>query len=259
MSPAFVRCLYDFLPQKALQVQYINGSGPMKTTATPTALDEPTAHYTRERPSARYRALTRMYRQLHDNGDGAKGIAPEQMFSGLSMPANAEPIRKLIVEHGARTILDYGAGKGMQYGPLLIKLADGREFTRIQDFWGVEHITCYDPGFVPSSTLPTGMFDGVICTDVMEHCPEEDLPWILGEIFAFARLFVYGNIASYPALKTMPNGENAHCTVRPPEWWKSLLQVVSAGQPRVRYRFDVDLLASDSDGKTQVRTVKLQG
>lgn len=223
------------------------------------ATDERSTAFTRARPSPRYRALTRMYREMHENGERAKGIAPEQMFSGLSMPANAEPIRKMIVEHDARTILDYGAGKGMQYGPLQIKLADGRAFTRIQDFWGVERITCYDPGFAPSSTLPTGKFDGVICTDVMEHCPEEDLPWILDEIFGFARLFVYGNVASYPALKTMPNGENAHCTVRPPEWWEALLQVVSAGQPRVRYRFDVDLLVPGPDGKTQVRTVKLQG
>jgi hypothetical protein len=66
----------------------------------------------------------------------------------------------------------------------------------------------------PFSALPEGRFDGVVCTDVLEHCPEEDLPWIVGELFGYARLFVFANVACYPAAKKLPNGENAHCTIR---------------------------------------------
>ena len=124
---------------------------------------------------------------------------------------------------------------------------------------GVDRIVCYDPGYPPFSTLPTEKFDAVICTDVMEHCPEDDLPWILDEIFGFARHFVYGNIASYEALKRLPNGENAHCTVQPPEWWQALLQVVHARHPHLRYRFDVDLMVPGPGGKEQVQTVTLEG
>jgi hypothetical protein len=200
-----------------------------------------------------------MYRDLHLNGERRLGMAAEETFSGLSMPATASRIRKLIVEHKARTVLDYGAGKGMQYGPLSIKMPSGQEFTRIRDFWGVDSIVCYDPAFPPFSELPTGKFDGVITTDMMEHCPEEDLPWIIGEIFGFANRFVFGNIASYPALKHLPNGENAHCTVRPVEWWESQVKSVASRHPHLRYRFDVDLLVPGSDGKMQVRTVTLQG
>jgi hypothetical protein len=43
----------------------------------------------------------------------------------------------------------------------------------MKEYWGVESIRCYDPGYPPFSTLPEGRFDGVICTDVLEHCPEE--------------------------------------------------------------------------------------
>ena len=45
---------------------------------------------------------------------------------------------------------------------------------------------------------------------------------IVAEIFSYARRFVYVNVACYPAEKRLPNGENAHCTVRPPEWWAKL-------------------------------------
>ena len=44
-------------------------------------------------------------------------------------------------------------------------------------------ITCYDPGYEPHSRLPQGKFDGVLCTDVLEHCPQDDLEWIVGELF----------------------------------------------------------------------------
>jgi hypothetical protein len=68
----------------------------------------------------------------------------------------------------------------------------------------------------------------VICTDVLEHCPEEDLPWIVGELFGYARLFVFANVACYPAMKTLPNGENAHCTIRPVEFWREIFQNAAA-------------------------------
>ena len=87
------------------------------------------------------------------------------------------------------------------------------------DYWGIDYVHCYDPSYAKYSTLPLGPFDGVICTDVLEHCPEDDLPWIVTEIFAYAENFVYANVACYPAMKRFPTGENAHCTVRAPEWW----------------------------------------
>ena len=58
--------------------------------------------------------------------------------------------------------------------------------------------------------------------DVLEHCPEQDLRWIVAEIFGFANRFVFANVASYEAMTTLPNGENAHCTVRPSEWWNAV-------------------------------------
>ena len=58
----------------------------------------------------------------------------------------------------------------------------------------------------------------------MEHCPEEDIPWILDEIFQHAKKFVYVNIACYPAQKTLPDGQNAHCTIKPKEWWEAIFE-----------------------------------
>lgn len=61
-------------------------------------------------------------------------------------------------------------------------MPDGRKINGLKDIWRVDSITLYDPGYEPYSTLPVGDFDGVICTDVLEHCPEEDIPWIFKRI-----------------------------------------------------------------------------
>jgi hypothetical protein len=121
----------------------------------------------------------------------------------------------------------------------------------MQEYWGVESIRCYDPGYPPFSTLPEGRFDGVICTDVLEHCPEADLQWIVGELFGYARLFVFANIACYPAIKTLPNGENAHCTIRPLEYWREIFEKAAAGASGVLW--DVWADTPSGSGTLEVR------
>ncbi len=200
--------------------------------------------YSRENPSPRYRELLDLYRQMHRHGIPEEGRAPENTFPGGSLISFLPAIKALIEETGAKTLLDYGAGKALVYRASQIKV-DGKRWPNVQKYWGVEQIYCYDPAYEPLSRLPTWSFDGVICTDVLEHCPEEDIPWILAEIFSFARRFVFLNIAAFPAEKCLPNGENAHCTVRPAGWW---LEQIRAVAPQVLFEAVVSLKHYESGG-----------
>jgi hypothetical protein len=105
----------------------------------------------------------------------------------------------------------------------MIRDSSGRQWLSVVDYWDIGELVCYDPAYEPHSGLPEGKFDGVISTDVLEHCPEEDLPWVIEEIFGYAKRFVFANVACFPARKKLPNGENAHCTIKPIEWWQDLL------------------------------------
>lgn len=180
--------------------------------------------FSRANPSPRYAALQEQYGAMHEKGEGFLGIAPEDTFPGGSLLPQAARIKRLIDLTESVTILDYGSGKGRQYEPQVIDDGGGRQWPSIADYWDVEPVTCYDPCYPPFSRLPSGKFDGVISTDVLEHCPEEDIPWIAGEIFDYARRFVFANVACYPARKRLPTGENAHCTIKPVEWWKSVFE-----------------------------------
>jgi hypothetical protein len=194
--------------------------------------------FTRASPSPRYRRLIEQYQLMHTQGEIHLGIPPDQTFPGQSLPPQAPNIKKLIKATGARTLLDYGCGKGRQYWPYRIKDPDeGAEYPDIKSFWGIQDVRCYDPGYAPFTELPTGTYDGVICTDVLEHVPEEDVPWIVGEIFHFANRFVYANVACFPAKKRLPSGGNAHCTIKPVRWWEDVVRAAAASKPGVLYEF----------------------
>ncbi len=183
--------------------------------------------YSRANPSPRYRELVALYARMHAEGETRLGIPAAQTFPGHSLFAHVVRIKRLIEATESRTILDYGAGKGLQYRPQRIVLDGVHVADGVAEYWDVDEVRCYDPGYAPHSERPQGRFDGVVSTDVLEHCPEEDLSWILAEMFGYAERFVYLNVACYLARKTLPNGDNAHVTIRAPEWWRDQVAAVA--------------------------------
>lgn len=137
------------------------------------------------------------YKRLHTSG----------VFAGYSLLHFADNIYNMIKDTGSYTVLDYGSGKGYQYSKKKIDL-----------YWGVE-VDCYDPGYEPFNTLPNKMYDGVVCTEVMEHIPEDEIDNAMYNIFARANKFVFLSVSLVPAAKTFTNGDNVHVTLKTKEWW----------------------------------------
>lgn len=73
-------------------------------------------------------------------------------------------------------------------------------------------------------------FDVLTAFDMLEHLQENDVPAVLAEFARISRRFVF-SISHIPSLNTW-QGENLHPTVRPPEWWQSMIQ--AAGGSVVR-------------------------
>ena len=194
--------------------------------------------YSFENPSPRFLELSKIYRTVHETG--LKGqIVAEKVFDGASLLKHIPVVAKLAKQTSAKSILDYGSGKGRLYGKSQLELPDGQVIPSVKEFWGVENVTLYDPGVEEYSHRPTGSFDGVVSTDVLEHIPEEDIGWVLRECFGLADLFLYMNIASYPARKQLPNGWNAHVTIQSPDWWRQRIEQAAQGWGGIAYAFDV--------------------
>ena len=148
--------------------------------------------------------VTALYRKMHEHPKYFRGREAHKYFSRIA---------RLIMTSDAKTLLDYGCGKGEQYEPPL----------SLQEAWGVE-VTCYDPGVERFAAIPDRTFDAVICCDVMEHVPEAHVGEILRDILCRARKFAFLSIATMPASKCLPDGRNCHLTVRPEAWWREQLQ-----------------------------------
>lgn len=147
------------------------------------------------------------YRQLHARN--------RKIFGGFSIVEHVPAIAELVNEFKPDRILDYGCGKGLQYTQ-----------ERVHDQWGGLMPALYDPGVKALSRKPEGKFGGIICTDVLEHIEEFDLPEILDDIFGYAadEAFVFFNVACRPAKsKRLSDGRNVHVTVKPPEWWETII------------------------------------
>jgi hypothetical protein len=215
--------------------------------------------FSRQSPSPRFVELTRLYSEMHREGDRVNGISAEKTFSGISLLPVAPQIKRLVDATGAATLLDYGCGKASQYGRNFVD-PQQQSHPDIVAYWGVQDVHRYDPAVAEFCAVPQGRFDGVICTDVLEHCPEEDMAWIVDELFAYANMFVFANVACYPAHKLLPNGENAHCTIRPPDWWDRLFDETAARHGGVDWEvwvanIEAGSLTADNRANVQIRRI----
>jgi len=158
-----------------------------------------------------------------------------QSFSGFGVLDEADYIADLVERTGSITALDYGAGKGWQYmkggfrldlvkddaqiNPRILKAQHVNRLFNISD----DNIDWYEPSLKwpnPHRKLKDKKYDGVICIDVMEHVPLQEVDNVLFNIFSRADKFVYITISCMPAKKKFPGGQNVHVTVKPPEWWR---------------------------------------
>ena len=105
--------------------------------------------FTKEQPSERYLELLEMYSTMHEEGRPDAERTADETFTGKSLESHIKPIAELVGETGAKTILDFGAGKGGLYQQST-QHPPGSRYREMPDWPGVT-VTCYDPGFEPFS------------------------------------------------------------------------------------------------------------
>lgn len=135
---------------------------------------------------------------------------------GYSVLPYAWRIRRLINMTGATSILDYGCGQGKQYDEI-----------QVHQWWGVP-VARYEPAVPRWSELPAGRFGGVVCTDVLEHVPEEQVDQVIADVLTKAEHFVFFTACCRASTKSFPDGRNLHITLRPITWWWDRLRTVRA-------------------------------
>ena len=142
--------------------------------------------------------LVALYAELHRTG----------VYGNTSLKRIAR-IRPLVRELDPASILDYGCGQSSLLDHLAL-----RDSTKLYR---------YDPAIPEFAEIKAARVDMIVCTDVLEHIPEADLPDILNHIAALSSYVVFG-IDTTESEQQLPDGSNAHCTVKPAASWRGLLQ-----------------------------------
>lgn len=112
-------------------------------------------------------------------------------WAGYDVVKYQNCIKDLVDRYGARTILDYGCGKGQQYTEPL-PYAGEHNWQTFDAYLGVS-VYCYDPCVAGLETPPPAgtKFDGVICTQVLNSIPDHDLSWVSKQLFSHTDKFCF--------------------------------------------------------------------
>lgn len=116
----------------------------------------------------------------------------------------------LLREHNIQEVLDYGCGTQS-----VRKCLEARH-PHI-------HYHGYDPAIKEYSDRPTRKYELVYCVDVMEHVEEEYVDDVLRHIKECTGTLAYFVISTRRACHKLPDGRNAHITIKPGGWWVNKL------------------------------------
>lgn len=133
-------------------------------------------------------------------------------------------VRQLLLDGGARSLSDYGAGKQNLR----------RALAAFQDV-AVEYYP-YDPAFPEYG--PARPADLVCCIDVLEHIEPDFLDNVLDELKAITVRQGLFTIHTGPAIKHLADGRNAHLIQKPSSWWL----------PKLCERFEIEALRKTPGG-----------
>jgi hypothetical protein len=119
-----------------------------------------------------------------------------------------QEIRDVLELSESQSLLDFGCGSRSLEGVL-------PEYVKYEG---------YDPAVEGMEKMPVGQFDTVACIDVMEHVEEEFVVECLRAIYQKADKAVFYVISCVPAQGKLPDGQNAHITLKRPKEWLALIR-----------------------------------
>jgi hypothetical protein len=123
---------------------------------------------------------------------------------GITSLNYLDTIKKIYERISAKSLLDYGCGKGM--------LAKNLDFP----IWE------YDPSIFGKNEPPHPA-DLVVCVDVLEHVEPEYLEITLDDIARCTKLVAFFIVFTGASVKTLPDGRNTHLIQQDRDWWKEKL------------------------------------
>ena len=164
--------------------------------------------------------LIRLYEEMAEKGvkrtDGAVNN-----YNDFQLRKFRYMCKNLMSRDNIKTVLDYGGGGSDWDKP---GFESGTKLSA-KDFFQIQEVHKFEPA---RGSMEKKEVDCVVCIDVLEHIFISDIPKVVEELFSLAKKLLVVNVACYKAAALLPNGENAHITVRDPNWWKGVFDTIAS-------------------------------
>lgn len=153
-------------------------------------------------------------------------------WGGNDAKKYAQWIGDLVAHYGARTMLDYGCGRGNQYTTAVAwPTQEVDKFTEPMTFdqrIGVDSYCLFDPCVTEfaQEPEPNAKFDCVLCTQVLGSIPDQDMSWVIDKLmshttkFCFIALIDPADHAGKSCKKQLYNQEHFQ-EQRSQQWYKN--------------------------------------
>ena len=172
--------------------------------------------------------LIDLYKDMVVNGyernDGSKVSNAYNDFELRKFRAICKP---QLQSRDIETVLDYGGGGSDWDAPNFEPSTN----ESAKQFFKVRDVCTYEPA---RNLLEKKKSDCVVCMDVLEHIHISDIPKVVAELFSLAKRLLLVNVGCYEAAALLPTGDNAHITVRTPDWWKGMIDAISINYEEVK-------------------------
>ncbi len=178
--------------------------------------------FTAARPSAQYAALLRQV-----STSSAQDPQPVEMNShqvSAELAAATPGLQDLVTTLGTRTLLACSLDQNDHTeGIQAAKIGQELMVTRAALTFG------------PLTQAPE-QFDGVVCSETLEYLPDEDVPWVLDELFRCARQFVYATVVTSSHARILADAACLPNRPRADSWWIQRFEEASARHPEAHWK-----------------------
>ena len=172
--------------------------------------------------SKKGKALIKMYEEMVTKGiDRVDGTRKEKVYNDFQLRKFRHVCEHLISNEKIKTVLDYGGGGSDWDAPGF----EPETKQSAKQFFQIQRVHTFEPA---RGLMEKKKADCVVCMDVLEHIFIEDIPKVVSDLFSLSKKLLVVNVACYKAVALLPNGENAHITIRSPDWWKGVFDVTAS-------------------------------
>lgn len=104
---------------------------------------------------------------------------------------------------------------------------------------GIEQVVTFDPTGTLREEAHARRLDAAVCLDALAFVPDDDIPWLLGQLFTRARRLLYCVVLDQPERLDPATATRLRRRSRTVEWWQYQFETVARHHPAVRWRLHI--------------------